>query len=412
MKPHAITIYCVLAILACMSVEAREQKLVIWSHWGGEVVKVNFMNAVAAEFQKASGIKVEIVWVNKIELMEKLVFALDTPEPDISYIDGGFFNPRIGRSLVDLSDLSFTGQIDRSWSLGSIRENNNIFLPIEGISDAIYYNKPLFEQTNIILPQDRLTTSQEFLDIIRKLRTANITPIGEGTADRTGKVGVPIMNTIFRYAGPEKVEQLTKGNLNFADPDVVAALKFWKQVIDAQGYDVPKILQLTMEQGIFEVTDGKAAICFSGTWIYGKYAKTARDHGQIGVLDWFMVENGKGNRYYNVVWVSGFGVNRHSAHLAEAQQFLQYLMTPAAASLWLKYVQTPYPVMADEISPDSLYGMLARQRKGQQPAPQSLTYHGFQSKVTQELWEDETRRFVMGEHTVEQFIERMNSRLE
>ena len=411
MKKQVMMVWCVLVILACVNGEAQEQKLVIWSHWGQEAVKVNFMNAIVEAFQKASGIKVDIVWVNKIELMEKLVFALGTSEPDIAYIDTGFFNPRIGRSLVDLSDLAFTGQIDPSWSPGNIGANNNIFLPIEGISDAIYYHKPLFEQAKISLPQDRALTSQEFLNIIRKLRAANITPVGEGTADRTGKVGNPILNIIFRYAGPEKVAQLIRGDLNFADPDVVAALKFWKQVIDAQGYDAPKILQLTMEQGIFEMTDGKAAICFGGTWIYGKYAKTARDQGQIGVLDWVMVENGKGNGYYKVLWVAGFGVNHHSAHLAEAKQFLQYLMTPAAASLWLKYVQTPYPVMADEVPSDSLYGMLARQRKGQRPAPQSLTYHVFQSKVTQQMWEDETRRFVMGEHTVEQFIERMNSRL-
>jgi ABC-type glycerol-3-phosphate transport system substrate-binding protein len=51
-------------------------------------------------------------------------------------------------------------------------------------------------------------------------------------------------------------------------------------------------------------------------------------------------------------------------------------------------------------------------RSGQQPAPQAFTYQTFESKALQNMWQEEIRRFIMGERTVEQFIERMNSRME
>ncbi len=411
MKKIMLSSGCLVMVLAGIIASAHPPKLVIWSHWGEQPVNVNFMNAAAERFQQQYGITAEIVWLPKPELMEKLVFALDTPEPDISYIDHGFTHPRIWNSLADLHDLTLPDQRESSWELVSLGGKKKNFLPIEGLSNAIYYNKDLFKQANIVLPQDRTITTEEFLHIIRSLKAAGITPIGEGTADRTIKVGIPLINTIFRYAGPEKVAQLYQGEINFSDPDVVEALKYWKQVVDAGGYDASKVLQLTLAEGIFEVTDGRAAISFCGTYFYSKYGSTERDKGQIGVLDWFPVEHGKGNAYYEILWAAGFGVNRHSEHLKEAKQFLAYLLTPKAAALWTQHLQSPYPVTPETRSPHSLYDDLMTQRIGQSPAPEPFTYNAFASTAAQQMWEDCTRRFIMGELTVEQFIERMNSRL-
>ena len=159
------------------------------------------------------------------------------------------------------------------------------------------------------------------------------------------------------------------------------------------------------------MTDGRAAMNFCGTFFYSKYAATEHDRGNIGVLDWFQVNGGKGNDLYEISWVAGYGVNAHSAHLADAKRFLEFLMTPTAAALWAQYVQAPYPVAADALTEQSLFGQLTAQRKGQQPAPEGFTYQNFSEKAAQNMWEDTTRRFISGEFTVEQFIERMNSRL-
>ncbi len=405
------TIWCFVLGLSVSAASVPAKKLVIWSHWGKEPVKVSFMKTVTREFSKTHNIPVEIVWIPKNELLEKLPFALDSSEPDIVYLDSGFSHPRIVRSLQDLSGLQLSGQISPSWELQDLGNGSRTFLPIEGISHAIYYNKLLFQQAGIEVPGDRLMTASEFLDIVGKLRAEGITPIGEGAGDRAIKASIPIMNTLFRYMGPEKLSRLLTGAINFSDPDAVAALNFWQHVIDAKGYDPSKALQLTLSEGIFEVTDGKAAMNFCGTYFYSKYGATERDKGQIGVLDWFTVKNGKGNKYYEILWEAGFGINKHSAHLEDAKAFLEYLMTPEAASLWMERVQTPYPVIAQKISAESLCGKLTEQRKHQTPSSVLFTYESFAEEAAQRMWEDVTRKFIVGTCTVEQFIERMNSRL-
>ncbi|GAK58529.1 extracellular solute-binding protein family 1 [Candidatus Vecturithrix granuli] len=392
---------------------AQPTKLVLWSHWASEPIKINFMNAVIEAFEQETGIQVEIVWMEKDQLVDKIVFAFDTSEPDLAYIDIGFSHPRILRSLADLSDLKLTSPIYPDWQLGDIGTYANVFLPIEGVSHAIYYNKDLFKQANITLPSDRLLTSTEFLDIIRKLREAGITPIADGVATRDDCMwGVGLMNAIFRFAGPEKISQLLNEQLNFSDPDIVAALEFWKQVVDAQGYDQDTLLSQTFPEKIFDMTDGRAAINFCGTWIYSKFGATERDQGQVGVLDWFTVEQGKGNDVYEMFWAAGYGINKHSQHLAEAKQFLEFLMTPTAALLWAQHVQGPYPVIVENLPSGTLYGALTQKRNTQEAFTQYFSCPFLGAKALSNMWYEETVKFLMGEHSVEEFVKNMNSRIQ
>ncbi len=392
---------------------AQPTKLVIWSHWANDPIKINFMNAVSKEFEQETGIQVEIEWMEKDELNDKIVFAIDTPVPDLAYIDLGFSHPRILRSLADLSDLRWSSQAYSDWHLGSIGAYQNIFLPIEGVSHAIYYNKELFKQAKITLPAGRSLTNAEFLDIIHKLRESGITPIAEGVATRYDCMwGVGLMNAIFRFAGPDKVGQLLNEQLSFSDPDITAALEFWKQVVDAQGYDQNILLSQTFPEKIFDMTDGRAAINFCGTWIYSKFGATERDQGQVGVLDWFTVEQGKGNETYEMFWAAGYGINKHSQHLSEAKKFLEFLMTPTAAKFWAQHVQGPYPVIVEDLPLDTLYGVLAQNRKDQEAFTQYFSCPFIESKALSNMWYEETVKFLTGEHSVEEFVKNMNSRMQ
>ena len=411
MRTTHILLTGLLLVLCQCSVSAEDNALVLWTHWKSDPIKIEFINHVVAEFQKTTGIAVHVVWMEKNELLEKLPFAIEGAEPDVTYIDSGFTHVRIWRALADLSDLRITAQTDPSWSLGSVGEGKNNFLPIEGASSAMYYNKRVFEQAKIVVPQDRAMTAQEFLNMIRALRAAGVTPIGEGVTDRPWKAGLPMLYAILRYAGPEKLMQLLHQEIDFSDPDVTAALTFWKQVVDAQGYDGQNALKMNMNDSIYEMTDGRAGLNFCGTWIYSKFGLTDRDKGQVGVLDWFTVENGKGNDVYELAWVAGYGINRNSKRIEAAKKFLEFLMTPTAASLWVKYVQGPYPVMAGDIPKDSLYAQLLQQRASKTSINFMFHFLNFSSDAANNTWAEETKRFVSGQETVQGFIEQMNLRM-
>ena len=182
-------------------------------------------------------------------------------------------------------------------------------------------------------------------------------------------------------------------------------------MVDAQAYDQGPLLSMTFPEKIFEMTDGRAAMNLCGTWIYSKFGATERDQGQVGVLDWFTVEHGKGNNAYEIFWAAGYGVNKHSQHLPEAKQFLEFLMTPTAATLWAEHVQAPYPVMVEDLPPDALYSSLAHTRKDQEAFPAYFSCPFIESKALSNMWYEEMVKFLTGEHSVEEFISNMNSRM-
>jgi ABC-type glycerol-3-phosphate transport system substrate-binding protein len=116
--------------------------------------------------------------------------------------------------------------------------------------------------------------------------------------------------------------------------------------------------------------------------------------------------------YYEIFWGAGYGVNKNSHHLDEAKKFLEFLMTPVAASLWAVHVQSPYPVITKEWHSGTLYGSLMQLRDHHQAFPKNFSCPGFKTKAINNMWVEEAQKFITGEHSVEEFVERMNSRIE
>jgi len=385
--------------------------LMIWSPWIEEPIKRRFLNGAAVAFQKQTGIRIEIFWMQKNILKKNLVvnWGHKKPKPDISYIDPSFKHQRIGNALLDLNTLRLPQNKDPFWTLGDAGGGTSNFLPIEGHGRAIFYNKSLFKKAGIRLPKDRLLNADEFLEIIKTLRLNGITPIAEGTANREWKAAIPIVNTIIRFAGHDKIHKLIRREINFSDPDIVRGLNYWKKIIDAGGYDCSKSLSLDLSDGILEMIEGRAAISFCDTWIYSTFGDTKRVYGQVGVLDWFNVPDGKGNNTFDYTLDAGYGVNRFSPRVELAKQYLQFLITPHTAKLWAKHVQSPYPITLPSWPADSYYGELAAQRRNQKQM-RGVGYFFLPTPALNTMWSNVTKEFICGQISVDDFVRRMNSR--
>ena len=104
----------------------------------------------------------------------------------------------------------------------------------------------------------------------------------------------------------------------------------------------------------------------------------------------------------------GYGINRRSRHVEPARQFLQFLITPPAAELWTKHVQSPYPVALQKWPNNSIYGELAAQRR-HQTRIRTIEQLFFQNPALDKMWSDLTRNFICGEISVKELVQRMNS---
>jgi ABC-type glycerol-3-phosphate transport system substrate-binding protein len=391
--------------------KAPGSRLLIWCPWVDDPIRKKFLTVAARKFQKRTGSRVEIFLKNKNDLQKKLAvdWGRKKSSPDISYIDPGFKQRRIGAALLELNNLSLSAGRDPFWKLGDAGGGSKNYLPIEGHATAIFYNKVLFLKAGIKLPKDRLLNADEFLEIVKTLRSKGITPIAEGVAGQERKAAVPIFNTMIRFAGYDKIRKLMRQEINFSDPDIIRSLTYWKKIVDAGGYECPESLQLNLSDSILEIMENRAAISFCDTLSYAKISAKWRIRGRVGVLDWFNVPEGKGNNTFGHTYGAGYGVNRHSRRVGLAKQFLQFLITPSAAQLWAKYVQSPYPIPLHIWPSDSIYDELAAQRTNQTQT-EGVDHLFFQKSALNDLWSEMTRDFICGRISVDDFIHRMNSK--
>jgi raffinose/stachyose/melibiose transport system substrate-binding protein len=391
--------------------QSSGRRLMIWCPWADDPIRKKFMNVAAVTFQQRTGARLEIFMKNKNELQKKLAvdWGRKKSSPDISYIDPGFKQRPIGAALLELNNLSLSPGRDPFWKLGDAGGGSNNYLPIEGHTTAIFYNKILFFKAGIKLPNDRLLNADELLEIVRTLRSKGITPIAVGAADQERNAGIPIFNTMIRFAGYEKIRKLMRQEINFSDPDIIRSLTYWKKIVDAGGYDCPKSRQLNLSDAISEIMENRAAIIFCDILSYAKISSRWRIRGSVGVLDWFNVPEGKGNNTFGHTYAAGYGVNRHSRNLGLAKQFLQFLITPQAAQLWTKYVQSPYPIPLNIWPSVSIYDELAVQRTNQTQA-EGVGHLLFQKSALNNLWSEMTRDFICGRISVDDFVHRMNSK--
>ena len=391
--------------------QSSGRRLMIWCPWADDPIRKKFMNVAAITFQQRTGARLEIFMKNKNELQKKLAvdWGRKKSSPDISYIDPGFKQRPIGAALLELNNLSLSPGRDPFWKLGDAGGGSNNYLPIEGHTTAIFYNKILFFKAGIKLPNDRLLNADELLEIVRTLRSKGITPIAVGAADQERNAGIPIFNTMIRFAGYDKIRKLMRQEINFSDPDIIRSLTYWKKIVDAGGYDCPKSRQLNLSDAISEIMENRAAIIFCDILSYAKISSRWRIRGSVGVLDWFNVPEGKGNNTFGHTYAAGYGVNRHSRNLGLAKQFLQFLITPQAAQLWTKYVQSPYPIPLNIWPSVSIYDELAVQRTNQTQA-EGVGHLLFQKSALNNLWSEMTRDFICGRISVDDFVHRMNSK--
>ena len=135
--------------------------LEMWSHWGGETMKMKFIEETITTFEKLhSNIKIKLHWIPKSRIFQSLQTSLPKGlGPDIFYADLSYSahieNWVKKDYLLDLKDKLDWSRFEPSsyeglWEYG---EGGIYGIPIELAEYAIYYNKGDFADAGISVPK-------------------------------------------------------------------------------------------------------------------------------------------------------------------------------------------------------------------------------------------------------------------
>jgi raffinose/stachyose/melibiose transport system substrate-binding protein len=187
---------------------------------------------------------------------------------------------------------------------------------------GFWYNKALFEKAGIAQPP---ATWTEFLDVVKKLKAANITPIALGEKDKwPGHFYWVYLAT--RIGGRAAFEKAYAREGSFADPSFVEAGTKLKELVDLQPFQ-NGFLGAGYGDHIALMANGKAAMELMGHWAPGAERGAAKDVKTFNAnLGWFpfpSVEGGAGDATDALGGGDGFAFGKNAP--PAAIDFVRYL---------------------------------------------------------------------------------------
>jgi raffinose/stachyose/melibiose transport system substrate-binding protein len=187
---------------------------------------------------------------------------------------------------------------------------------------GFWYNKALFEQAGITAPP---ATWAEFLETVKKLKEAGITPLALGGKDKwPGHFYWVYLAT--RLGGREAFEAAYSREGSFADAPFVQAGERLKELVDLQPFQVG-FLGAGYGDHQVVMANGQAAMELMGQWAPGANGSVAEDPETYNAnLGWFpfpAVEGGAGDPSDALGGGDGFAVGKNAP--PEAIAFVRFL---------------------------------------------------------------------------------------
>lgn len=314
----------------------------------GDKVTVNFMhlwpagvsagqnkivNQIIEEYQKANPnvtIKQEVLdneqYKNKLKVLSA---SNELPDVGVTWA-AGFLKPYVEGNLFAPVDDLVSGELNGKFVAGTTEayaiEGKTYALPLEFNIAPVYYNKELFKQFNLEVPE----TYEQFKQVVKTLSDNGVAPIALGNKDRwTGSLWY--MYLAERIGGQETLSKAIGGSGSFTDESLLKAASEVQALVDGNAF-VKGFNGLSNEEAKSEFLNGKAAMYMMGTWELPNFTtneeipKEFRD--SVGFFKFPAVEDGKGDINS---WVGGPGVglfiSENSKVKDEAKKFVEYFVT-------------------------------------------------------------------------------------
>jgi len=189
---------------------------------------------------------------------------------------------------------------------------------------GMFYNPTVLEEAGITsIPTDW----DGLMAMAATLKSQGVTPFALGSTNRW-PAQFWFDYLILRTAGPEYRAALMAGEARYDDPEVVAALELWKEVIDA-GYFNASPNGADWTDAADQVARGDAAMTLMGTWITGYWDGNGLTAGED--YDFFpFPEVTPGVALASVGPVDGWVMPSGAANQPGAKKVLECLASPEA----------------------------------------------------------------------------------
>ena len=319
--------------LAFSAGSALAQTTVKWLHIEANPVVVKLWEEVAREFEaKNPGVKVEMQYLENEAYKAKAPTLLQSKDrPHIIYSwAGGVLKSQVEAGVLEDLTSAMQGYKDSlsQSAVDAFTLNGKIYgVPYAVSQVGFMANKDLLGKAG--LDAGKIASYDDFLDAVKKLKAAGITPLAVGGADKW-PVHFYWTYLAVRLGGKAALQAALKGqDGGFEGETFQKSGELFKQLVDLQPFQ-NGFLGFKSQQAIGHFGDGKAAMLLAISSFYHTQKVFAAD--KVGVPDdklaWInfpTVAGGKGQPGDTLGGITGWVVTKGAPK--EAAAFLKHFVS-------------------------------------------------------------------------------------
>jgi len=228
------------------------------------------------------------------------------------YVNPGYCEP--------ITELYESGGWDNAFPkalINMVSQDGKPYAVLTGVhhGNVLWYNKKLLQKHGITLGKS--LTFDEFFAICDKLKAAGVPALGVGDSGIWASSQL-FENTLLGVVGPQGWTDLFTGRMRWDDPGVKQAMQYFAKM---QDYLNPDHAELTWDQAVKELMDGKVAFNSMGDWADGEFIKAKlkenEDFGWVNhpgtdgafliVADGFTLAKGAPHKESAIAWLKSIG---------------------------------------------------------------------------------------------------------
>jgi raffinose/stachyose/melibiose transport system substrate-binding protein len=376
---------------------------IVWWHIFTQDNEKKAYQELADEFTKANpNVNIEITVLENEAFKSKLATNMQSGSPpDIFQSWGGgvlgqYAEAGLVKDLTEAIKVDGFGDtlLEGPKSLYTIN-GKTYGLPWKVGMVGFWYRKDLFKQAGI---EDTPKTWTEFLETVKKLKAANLTPIALGGKEKWPGHFYWVYAAI-RMGGKAAFDAAYTRSGKFSDPAFVEAGARLKELVDLQPFQ-NGFLGAGYPDHAALVANGKAAMELMGHWAYGFETSLAKDKAledykaNIGWFPFPTMDGQKGDASDALGGGDGFAIGKNAP--PEALNFVKFMLSKENQSKMAKAgIAVPPVVKGVESAVDNLLIQEIQKRAGAAKYFQ-LYYDQYLPPAVGNAVNDETQKLFAG----------------
>jgi glucose/mannose transport system substrate-binding protein len=228
------------------------------------------------------------------------------------YVNPGYCEP--------ITELYEGGGWDKAFPkalINMVSQDGKPYAVLTGVhhGNVLWYNKKLLQKHGITVGKS--LTFDQFFAICDKLKANGVPALGVGDSGIWASSQL-FENTLLGVVGPQGWTDLFTGRMRWDDPKVKQAMEYFAKM---QDYLNPDHADLTWDQAVKELMEGKVAFNSMGDWADGEFIKAKlkenEDFGWVNhpgtdgsfliVADGFTLAKGAPHKESAIAWLKSIG---------------------------------------------------------------------------------------------------------